>query len=1023
MHTNIAENCALQEEEQNAVPHVDNTPAGIERTIQLRTSKPLRLLTDFLAKGAEDGGSFATEKGDQHTNILNPAEKKTFYLPTAAKQATFFKLYEDCRLQGGLSLHYSERQINSDATHTGIMVDFDIYQPGPVRQLDDKIVKALCEAIVHQLFDTLDWGTADKCTNVFVISKPAVAKTEKGYKDGLHILCPEIQVTKAYKKWLLARIKKDIDDEFANVSLVDPNVIDMMSASVPVYFVGSCKPGSVPYVLSQAFTFSIGRKYGGINSESLDVAAISSGNSPGKNSRPINLAHELSLSFTIPFDQPHWLEKRPVQYLPTYETEINTLAEKTHKELIDEDTILESNKCIDNLALGNAEAMYVKKLLELLDLSYATEYIKWFKVICAIAHTSRRYKPLAEWFSQRAPELYSSVAVDKAWNEVLRGKCDDPITLSSLEHWAHLCSPIKAAEIKKENHANVLARAVYENDGKVEHAHAAAVLAIMLHGKFVTDDTGCGRRDSHAWYEFVTDGQKMRRGEIYKWRQEPKPDNLHLYIAEALPAAYAAQYAKLNERVENATEESLLKYLNMVRKTFKDYKTKLGNNGFQEGIVKQCAFRFRQRGFLQELDAYPLVLGVGNGILKIGRRTELITGFHEYRISKFTEVCYVPWDVDCPRQQALLSAFRDIFPEPDVFLFCMIHAATALDLCESANLLLMLVGGGSNGKSFYLKMIHNTVGSQYCSSGKASLLTGAYEKGNEANSAQMHMKGKRYFYFEEFTKAETLNNARLKTVIGSGWQSGRDLHGKQENFINTCNPVIATNFELVIDAADHGTWRRLMLYRCKTKFCDDPDPKNPREKKADPRIIRDYPNDPDMLSAMLAILTHFYEVFVCEYGGLLDKIPVPTILQETLEYRNRQDSINKFIMRHIVTSPGSPDISMPTLVSKYREWYFEQNHRHAPVTDVEAALENSRLAPHFQFNQGMMHLQNHRIRVSLEEPLGELESVIVFGREEKPKKIVVEEPVQVAEELDDDEPLFGGELFSGEPLVTQHTVK
>jgi phage/plasmid-associated DNA primase len=1010
----VADNCVIQEEEHDEPPQVDTTPAGIERTIQLKTSKQLRLLTDFLAKGADDGDSFATEKGDPRTNIINPAEKKTYYLPTATDQATFFKLYEDCRLNGGLSLHYSERQKHEGATHTGIMIDFDVYQPDVARQVDDYVISDICKAIANRLFETLDWTTRkDKILRLFVISKPAVTKTEKGYKDGFHILCPEVQVTKAYKKWLLGRIKDDVEDAFYGKNLINPDVLDMMSASVPVYFLGSCKPGSVPYILTHAWTMEMQRK---LRDTPLEVKTIAAGMAPGKTPRPINLSYELALSFSIDAEESHWLDKRPMNCIPSLETEINPPQERAHEDLLEEDTILEANQCIDNLIIGDAKAVYVKKLLGLLDPSYATEYGKWFKVICAIAHTSRRYKPLADWFSQRAPESYNPAGVDKAWNEVLRGQCKDPITLSSLEYWARQCSPTKAEELKRESHANVLARACYENDGKVEHANAAAVLAIMLQGKFVTDDSGCKTRgDSHMWHEFVQEGQQMRRGEIYKWRYEPKPDNLHLYIVDRLTEAYADQLAKVVERAENATEESLVKYYSMVRKTFKDYKTKLGNNGFQEGIVKQSALRFRRRGFLQELDSYEHVLGVGNGILKIGKRTELITGFHEYCISKFTEVCYVPWDEGCPRQRALLQVFRDIFPEPDMFLFAMIHAATALDLCESANLLLMLIGGGSNGKSFYLKMIHNTVGSQYCSSGKASLLTGQYEKGNEANSAQMHMKGKRYFYFEEFTKAESLNNARLKTVIGSGWQSGRDLHGKQENFINTSNPVIASNFELVIDTTDHGTWRRIYMYRCKIKFCDDPDPANPREKKADPRIIREYPNDPDMLSAMLAILTHYYEIFTNEYGGLLDKIPVPTILQETAEYRNRQDTINKFIMRHIVTSPGSQAISMVTLVAKYREWFFEQSHRHAPVTDVESALEGSRLAAHFQFVQGMMFLQNHRIRNTLEEPLGEHESVIVFGKEDKPKKVVaaVEPEESAPADSEDDNPLFGSDLFGG----------
>jgi phage/plasmid-associated DNA primase len=230
--------------------------------------------------------------------------------------------------------------------------------------------------------------------------------------------------------------------------------------------------------------------------------------------------------------------------------------------------------------------------------------------------------------------------------------------------------------------------------------------------------------------------------------------------------------------------------------------------------------------------------------LKIGPDPILIKGFHEYKISKFTETDYVPYDPENPYVKTLMKAFSDIFPENDVRDFMLYHASTGLDARESACLLLLLVGGGQNGKSFFAKMVHNTLGNMYCAAGKSALLTAPIERAENANSAQMQMRDKRYFYFDEFNKCEVLNTGRVKAIVNPGWQSGRDLNQRQSNFRNTCNPVALSNFDFIIDTTDHGTWRRIYYYRNKVKFTDKPNPNNRYEKMVDTRYMDEYTNDP-----------------------------------------------------------------------------------------------------------------------------------------------------------------------------------
>ncbi len=470
----------------------------------------------------------------------------------------------------------------------------------------------------------------------------------------------------------------------------------------------------------------------------------------------------------------------------------------------------------------------------------------------------------------------------------------------------------------------------------------------------------------------------MKKGEIFKWRKEADPDNVHLFISEHLPKIYAEQGQRIRDRKENAANEAEGKYWANLEKTFKIYMSKLSNDGFQTGVVRQAQYRFRVRGFIDELDTYEDVIGVGNGVLKTGIEPKLIRGFHEYKISKFTEVDYVPRNPECKYQQALLEWSRGIFPEPDVNLFMWLHASTSVTMYEAACILLLIVGGGQNGKSSWAKMIHNTLGNMYAAAGKATLLVSKMERGEGANSAQMQMRGKTFVYMDEFERSTILNDARVKSVVNPGWQSGRDLHEKQTNFKNTCNPMAMSNYEFGVTTTDHGMWRRLYYYKAKMKFCKNPTPGNKYERKGDTAWESKNPNDPAYKTAMLSLLVHYNQILWRDYGGDLKNVPVPTIRAETEEWRNRQDMLNRFLTRCVVRAPGCDVTPLQTIAERYSAWYAKAVRPGSfTIQEAECDIENSRIGQYLEFRMGTgKFLVNHRIRGEV-EPLADGEQLLV----------------------------------------------
>jgi phage/plasmid-associated DNA primase len=992
------------ENAENYGPDCDDDPNDfmtVDEIVQMKVSKRIRDFKHFFSSN-----NFVTEKGDQKTNIINVSEKKTYFIPESHTEE-FFTLADECRKENRM-IHYSERQETSTTAKSGIMIDFDRYQKSKDAQINDRHFEALTRHIAKLLNEFIDFGQYaidGKFTfKIGYIRKPGVALVPPKlpneptvYKDGFHILIPEIQVTKGLKRHLsqelinrglMKTIFKDIDH------MEDPDkMLDKMSSSNPVHFLGNSKPGKPAYKLTHVYEVIIYVDEDDIDRRLLDIDMINSGKikrNVNAEPTPINLSYEFSLSFyTRTFGgHPTWLRKVQMDYKPSLETKIQLLVEKTSKDILPDDDIMQAENSVDILAMGNAEANHLKKLLEILDISYATEYEKWFKVICAIAHTNINYKPLAIWFSHRKPESWSPSEIDRVWAEAANGRFGrKPVTKRSIIHWAKESSPQRFREVDKEHYFQVLARSAYDNEGRVEHAQAAKVCHSMIGDKFVVDvgfneKTG---KTGYCWYEFVTPGQAMRKGEVYKWRKELEPDNIHLFISDQMPKVYAQLGANIKDRKDNAANEGEAKYWANVERNFRLYMTKLGNDVFQNGIVKQSQYKFRQRGFAEELDSYEDVIGVGNGVLKIGLEPQIIKGFHEFKISKFTETDYVPYDPENPLIKTLLRAFAEIFPEKDVLNFMLFHASTGLDFKESACLLVLLVGGGQNGKSFFAKMIHNTLGHQYCAAGKSALLTAPMERAESANSAQMQMKDKRYFYFDEFNKCELLNTGRVKGIVNPGWQSGRDLHSRQGNFKNTCNPIALSNFDFIIDTTDHGTWRRIYYYRNKVKFCKNPNPANPYEKRVDSKFIDECTNDPLYKQAMLSILVHYYQRLCREYRGDIKNVPVPTIEKETEEFRNRQDALNRFITQMIVKSPCADATGLPTIAQKYIEWYIRNIKPAAQtITDVQAQFENSRVATSLERRiSGVSFLIGHRLKSCPEEELQEGEEHLCVQTVEK----------------------------------------
>jgi hypothetical protein len=169
---------------------------------------------------------------------------------------------------------------------------------------------------------------------------------------------------------------------------------------------------------------------------------------------------------------------------------------------------------------------------------------------------------------------------------------------------------------------------------------------------------------------------------------------------------------------------------------------------------------------------------------------------------------------------------------------------------------------------------------------------------------------------------------------------------------------------------DHGTWRRILVYVFKMKFLDKPDPHNEHEYKCDVKLVNEVPYNELYRQAYMSILVYFYEMYRDKYNYNLENIPRNTINVETQNYRDDQDSLEKYISSRVKyigktyadSDEKVPNISLPDLANKYLEWHRrELGDISESIKDISREFKKTRLKKYIVTQISESYLVEHRI--------------------------------------------------------------
>lgn len=840
-------------------------------------------------------------------------------------------------------------------------------------------------------------------------------------------------------------------------------VFDKGSIRVPVLFIGNSKEGAPPYVLHNAYEL----KYkSGVNYNSYNEQPIL--NTTKIFDKCPNLCYEFSLmyqnkngiiskeNYKLRLEYQNLLLRKS-NVLNTDETnntpqDSGEIIQRENRDEIYHEDIRFLSSHIDNLEITDQDIREIRRMLKMLSPERVMNYEDWFKILCALHSSGDKYKLLAQEFTfsvlKYKPSSSKPGKFENTWKSIKYSRNDNKININTLYYYCYKDNPEEYSKSRGETSMGFLLNKIIQEDngGNFSEADYAQVILNMLGYKYCSvEDNG-----KRVWYEFISETDNYTEGQIYKWiKLTDLPSKMVNYINDIVTKLIQKiidYYVKQLEEYKKENNKEIVKHFQNILKTLKIQKNSLGKKTTSSNIISLASHKFSERyfdkNFMTKLDSYENCLGVGNGVLYLSNNPRLITGYHEYVISKYTNVYYFPYHdghyvgekelneldyidmkdkeidfkhlrpenmsvyqcyiyrINNPYFSILEKGLRDYYleDEEDVFEFDMIFLASCLDFRIKDPAMLFKIGNGANGKSTILELMKSILG-DYCKKLDLGMLVQGRSNAESASPAKMQLENARLVYYSESQKNEELNVAKMKEFLGCETLAGRNLHSNTKEFKPRCNHIVSSNYKFIIKMKDHGTWRRLYIYNSKITFVDEHefDPKDKYQRLKNPDFVEKYVNNDQCREAFLSILVHYYRKYMTVYNGRITNVPCPTMDREKEEFRNEQDVMNKFIHERVVYSPKSEPLLFDKFADEYSSYCMRYNNYKPDYSETISDLQNSYLKKFIKAGTSR-EIEKHRILDYNTQPL-EGEMFIMDVNIEKSKAKIAEKNRKLNEKI------------------------
>lgn len=453
-------------------------------------------------------------------------------------------------------------------------------------------------------------------------------------------------------------------------------------------------------------------------------------------------------------------------------------------------------------------------------------------------------------------------------------------TLEDLE--ATLTKDIpESAEVSRAQAAKALAQAA---DAVTDKA-----LSEMVVGELLTDRwTYSG---AMGWMEWQGH-QWVRHGNAV--------ETVTYLIREHLDRWFDGQVTELHKSGQLATKAGLDKVqtLRVVRGNPKVNAARDAAAGYPEILVDPTEF-----------DGDPDMLNTPAGPVDL-RTGELSAIDPKVRVSKSTSVPYVPGATH-PDWDTLLGAL----PDQGVRSWFQLRMGQAITgYMTPDDVMLLMWGVGSNGKSTIMNAIMTAIGS-YGVRVPQRLLMG---RPDDHPTELMTLMGARLAMVEELPDEKHLNVTVVKAVVGTEQITSRYMRCDNVTFENRSTLVVNTNYRPAVVETDHGTWRRLLQLTFPLRYRKEGEAiEGPNDVVGDGALRQRVKSDPKVHEAVLAWLVEGARRWYA-LGRIMPESP-RSVDADTRSWRESNDVLFGFAQDCVTVDPGY-HVASQELLTEFNEY-------------------------------------------------------------------------------------------------------
>jgi len=778
--------------------------------------------------------AFRVEKGGEftHTSIIKPSG--SFYIPSE-KIDEFMEIYGKAVLNNE-DLYVTEKHRDISP----ILIDIDLRfeksktEEQPKRMYNELFIKSLVDVYLNKIKEYLE---IPKLTRFYVMEKPKPLIDKGLVKDGIHIVIPDIVTKPSIQHLIRKEILSELEPIMNSIGVknsVESVVDEAVIAKNNWQMYGSKKPQCEPYKVTCIYCYD--KCTNEMKCEdSMDYTKF------------VDI-----LSIRNKYDStPTKIEK--LQVIREYEEkEAKPLRSMKMNPALQVNQNNKKNIC-DNLEL-------VGKLVEILSEKRADGFDDWIRVGWCLRNIDHRL--LSKWvdFSKRSKKFQDGEC-EKLWPYMK----DDGLGIGTLHMWAKQDNEEKYKELCKRDLSSYIYRSTSET-----HTDIARVVNFMFKYDYV-----CVSVKMNLWYEYRN----------HKWVFCDSGHTLRAKISNEVVREYCRQAAYYNEKAANEDlEADQQRWLDTAKK-LTSISSKLKQSNFKDNIMKESRELFYIEKFEEKLDSRCNLIGFENGVYDM-ETDEFRDGRPEDYISFTTGINYVPYNPESKSAKDMHDFLSKIFTIPEVKTYVLTLLSSFLNGNIREEKFHIWTGSGSNGKSKFIELFEKAFG-EYCVKFPITLLTQKRAASNAATSELARAKGKRFASLQEPSEDEKLNVGLMKEISGGDRIQARMIYKEPVEFKPQFKMILCCNHLPTVPSDDGGTWRRIRVVEFTSKFCENPNPENPNEFKADIELSNRFD---DWKEHFMGLLIEYYKEY--RRSGILEPEPV---LQCTREYQRNNDGYLDFV--------------------------------------------------------------------------------------------------------------------------------